>query len=99
MNVHYQIVKVDLSSAHTLYDAEIHPYQVEYYNELKVLYAPSAFWMVLNTKQNDAIPVQADQVLTLRWFKITNLYITNEAGAGTAYIWLASRLRRREHNE
>lgn len=91
LNLHYEILSIDLSIARTMKDEEVHPYKVEWYNELKVLYAPSAFDIRLNKKDNDVIPIRAGDLTTILNFKFNQVYIQNDEGAGVAIIWLASR--------
>ena len=92
LNLHYEIKTLDLTVARQLKDEEIHPYHVEYYTELKVLYAPSAFDIILNDKENDVIPIRENDTTTILNFRIKQLYITNDEGTGTGIIFLASRL-------
>lgn len=92
LNLHYEIIKINLAKERTLKDIEIHPYKVEHHNELKVLYAPSAFDIILNDEENDIIPIRENDLTQILLFKIKQLYITNDVGTGTAIIWLASRL-------
>ena len=92
LNLHYEIIKIDLTKARTLKDIEIHPYKVEYYNELKILRSDSAFDIILNDTENDAIPIREDDLTTILLFKIKELYVTNSEGTGTAVLMLSSRL-------
>ncbi len=92
LNQHYEILEIDLTVARTLKGEEIHPYKVEWYNELKVFYAPSDFYIRLNSKDNDAIPIRANSTFTINFYRFNQIYITNEADEGCVLIWLASRL-------
>jgi len=92
-DLHYQVLLIDLTKARQLKDEEIAPYIIDHYNRIKILYAPSAFSIILNSKENDAIPVQANQTFNISNILIKQLYITNDAAdeGDVAVIFLSSR--------
>lgn len=84
----YNVFSVDLSVAHTDLDLGLSEVlsavDAPYATALIILAVPSAFQLKLNSAANTAIGAQVG----LRWdsFEITEVYITNVAGAGTALI-------------
>lgn len=90
LNLHYRILEIDLTKARNNEELDLER-RVNTYNELKILYAPSAFNFRLNDKQNDLIPIRANDQTTSLMFKIDKIFFTNDADTGTAIIWIASR--------
>lgn len=84
----YRVLSLDLSVAHTDEPlglaAVIADADVPYASYMSILAVPSAFTFKLNSTDMDAI----DAAVGIEWddFEITEIYITNIAGAGTALI-------------
>lgn len=84
----YLVLSVDLSVAHT--DEALGLREVlaaagaPYASYMTIIAAPSAFAFKLNSKGMDAIDAAVG--LEEKDFEITEIYVTNAAGAGTAQI-------------
>ena len=86
LNTHYRIVKVDLSEARDHFEGQ----KIEGpYRELRVLAAPAAFSMKFNSQAYPEIPIAANTTPPFSDLELNELFIKNDAGTGTAVLWLA----------
>lgn len=88
LNTRYHILKVDLTQARSKFEKQKLDGS---FRELTVLQAPAAFSMKLSSQAYPEIPVAVGQTLPITDFEITEVFIKNEAGVGTAVLWLAGR--------
>ena len=87
-NNSYKVLSFDLSVAHTdeplgLGDV-LDEAGAAYASYMTIIAVPLAFTFKLNSTENDAIDAVVN--LEVEDFEITEIFITNDAGAGTALI-------------